>query len=1133
MLNLVKKFLRKTISVVTAMSIVVLNIPIASQNQTFAASPSIPANMFAFKSELSNFFDLTGSNESGETGYISFGERINTVYYGSSGSVGPGPITWQIAGHESENDIILFSKEPILSANKYFDSDRDQNLQYRGLFSGIGDNIYDHSKIDDQTGSSPSTIYTYLQGAVSNSDPDMVYDTEFTSAQQALMLDTTITSYAGQNNTNSYTTTDKLYLPTSNCNLGEVDEPYFWIYVGSNDQFAVSGWRGDIWLRSLTDTSGEIGYATASGDNFGSTSPTDDTISTSAALKIDISNVAFASAASSSTINDDFVEISPDEPVMELKLMNSSTFSNSTIKLANTGDPNNPQIVWENAPANSRLVVLASDGQNTYQRSKEVSGSGSEYVQGSQDSYPLPTPQNGDYSIKVWLETKNDGLTYVKNATEGQGIASIIQGKITPSNLSFTGLNSNFTYTYSDGLTFTVGITGTNLGTGAITYSSSDSNVAQVNSSSGKVTVNKAGKFRITANIAEDDTHNPTSVQSNTITINKADQEPLSISGLNSSYDYGATGIKVSVSGGNGSGAISYKSSDNSVATIDNSGNITINKAGTFTITVTKAGGDNYNDISTTSDIITVNKIDQAPLSLSGLNSSYRVGETGVRVIVSGGSGNGAISYSSSNDSVAQIDSVGIITFLSDGTFTITATKSGGDYYNDASVTSNVISVSHKNQGVLTLSGLQSSYNFGDSGIKVNVSGGSGDGALSYESSNNDVASIDNSGNITIKKVGTFTITVTKAGDTTYNPQSVTSELITVNPISAENVQMTVEQSTHIYDSEPFKPNFEMKFHDITLVENQDYTITLPEDMTSVGEKNVTINFIGNYTGSKSITLEIVVDKSQWGNKVENDGIVNYIAKDGTVSAEVTGNEKIWIKAQAGQLKTYYFFDNSQGILKKGSRLYVRLFNKNTDSDDYQKYYNKLDDAKTGNIYSNKILIFLTGAVDPDGNEYTSLNGELPLYLQLGNNINYENIKAVFISDGSDEILDVSLSENISLPSGTDTFAKLTLNHFSPYAIYNYLKVDDNPSQGGDEENQGQGEQGGNEENQGQDKDESFEYEYYDEYFDEEFEDEYDYWYSDALQTGDSSNTIRFVFITLIAISSTSILLLSYKRKTV
>lgn len=200
------------------------------------------------------------------------------------------------------------------------------------------------------------------------------------------------------------------------------------------------------------------------------------------------------------------------------------------------------------------------------------------------------------------------------------------------------------------------------------------------------------------------------------------------------------------------------------------------------------------------------------------------------------------------------------------------------------------------------------------------------------------------------------------------------------------------------------------------------------------------------------------------------------------------------------------------------------MFNKNTDSDDYQKYYNKLDDAKTGNIYSNKILIFLTGAVDPEGNEYTNLNGELPLYLQLGNNINHENIKAVFISDESDEILDISLSENVSLPNGTDTFARLTLNHFSPYAIYNYLKVDENTPQGGNEGNQGQGEQGNTGENQGQ---------YEDEYFDEKYEDKYDYWYSDAMQTGDSSNTILFVLITLIAFSSTSILILSYKRKTI
>lgn len=753
--NVVKKFIKRTTSVVVAICIAVLNIPISSQNQTFAASPSIPANMFALKSELSKF-----NTNDGEEGKILFGKRTNDITYDGGSTSKSGPISWLIAGQESTNDLVLFSEEPIIGPNKYYQFGQDdQQYILKGKF--------DSSSVAYPT----SYMHEQLEAIANNSWPSSVRDTSFTNAEQNLMVTTEVKSF-DIDFTSSTTTQDKLYLPAY-YNINSEEHESETVLVGTNNQLPIPNkfWKSNFWLRDSSYGEHQIAYACGTYINF--TSTTDDTISTQAALKIDISNVAFASAASSSTINDNFVKISSYDPVMELRLIDSSTFSNSTIELVNNGEENNPQIVWENAPANSRLVVLASDGQNTYQRSKEVSGSGSEYVLDSEEGYTLP---GGEYAVKVWLETTNNGLTYVKNAAEGQGIATgtaIV--KLTPSNLSFTGLNSNFTYTYDDDLSFTVGITGNNLGTGAITYSSSDNNVATVNSSSGQVTINKVGTFRITANIAADDTHNAVSVQSDTITVNKANQAALSISGLNSSYTMGTTGIKVTVSGGTGNGAISYLSSNNSVAQVDSIGNVTLVGDGTFTITVTKAGGDNYNDISKTSNTISVNNANQAPLTLSGLNSSY---------------------------------------------------------------------------------------DFGAAGIKVSVSGGSGSGSISYESSNNDVASIDNSGNITIKKVGTFTITVTKAGDNTYNPQSTTSELITVNPISAENIQVTVEQSTYIYDSNTWQPNFEIKHGDITLVENQDYTITLPEDMTSVGEKNVTINFIGNYTGSKSITLEIVVDKS-------------------------------------------------------------------------------------------------------------------------------------------------------------------------------------------------------------------------------------------------------------------------------
>ena len=205
--------------------------------------------------------------------------------------------------------------------------------------------------------------------------------------------------------------------------------------------------------------------------------------------------------------------------------------------------------------------------------------------------------------------------------------------------------------------------------------------------------------------------------------------------------------------------------------------------------------------------------------------------------------------------------------------------------------------------------------------------------------------------------------------------------------------------------------------------------------MTNVGTKNIKINYIGNYTGGKDIQLEIVVDKSDWGEKINNNGVVNYVDEFGKTSAEVTGNEMIWLKEASDSTSAWYAIDNTNGVFKKGSRFWVKWLSAENDKEEFEKYYNKLDDEHKKKVENNKLWIFLTGVTDPDGNDYTNLDGSVDYYVQLGEDWDKEDIKAVFISDKSDDVLEVTY-ENLKTPARDYEVARLSMRHFSPYAVF-------------------------------------------------------------------------------------------------
>ena len=103
--------------------------------------------------------------------------------------------------------------------------------------------------------------------------------------------------------------------------------------------------------------------------------------------------------------------------------------------------------------------------------------------------------------------------------------------------------------------------------------------------------------------------------------VQKAAQSAMVITGISPQYTYGDNSFQVGVTGGSGTGLVSYTSSDPDVAAV--SGNtINILKVGTFRITATKSADENYNEQSVQSDVIVINP---KPVSITGLSAENKV----------------------------------------------------------------------------------------------------------------------------------------------------------------------------------------------------------------------------------------------------------------------------------------------------------------------------------------------------------------------------------------------------------------------------------------------------------------------------------------------------------------------------
>lgn len=224
----------------------------------------------------------------------------------------------------------------------------------------------------------------------------------------------------------------------------------------------------------------------------------------------------------------------------------------------------------------------------------------------------------------------------------------------------------------------TVSNKGTSASAGSISYQSANDAVATVDQQ-GLVTLHSAGSTKVTVTQNASGKYAATvleftvNAQLNPQTIAFASAGPMTLT---------VDDISSNAATAEGTGTISYSSSNPSVASVDAQGGILALGAGSIAITA-NIEADNFYAAATTSFNLTVERKAQS-LAFSQQQVKTLVGKQ-LTHQASGAQGSGEISYASDNPSVASVTANGTVTVIGAGQATISAQIDADPTYSSAS----------------------------------------------------------------------------------------------------------------------------------------------------------------------------------------------------------------------------------------------------------------------------------------------------------------------------------------------------------------------------------------------------------------------------------------------------------------
>lgn len=309
--------------------------------------------------------------------------------------------------------------------------------------------------------------------------------------------------------------------------------------------------------------------------------------------------------------------------------------------------------------------------------------------------------------------------------------------------------------------------------------------------------------------------------------------------------------------------SLTWESSDTSVVTVDENGNVTAIKAGNATVTVKTENGEFTASatITVSNDVVAVTgvKLNKSSLTLSPNESS-----TLTATIAPSNASNKGVTWTSSNTSVATVSSTGMVTAKKDGTTVITVTSKDGSFTAKCNVTVKTVKVTgiRVSKTTVTLKEGKSTT------VTATVlPSNATNKKVTWTSSDTRVAKVSSSGKITAVKEGTANITV-KTADGNY---SKTIKVTVTGPVMAESVTISGNASVQEGSTITLKANIKPADTDnksVTWKSSNTSIATVSKSGVVKGIKPGKVKITVTTSNGKTATKEITVTEKPASYKV-------------------------------------------------------------------------------------------------------------------------------------------------------------------------------------------------------------------------------------------------------------------------
>ena len=363
--------------------------------------------------------------------------------------------------------------------------------------------------------------------------------------------------------------------------------------------------------------------------------------------------------------------------------------------------------------------------------------------------------------------------------------------------------------------------------------------------------------------------------------------------------------------------SITWSSSDEDVATVDDEGNVTSHSLGYAIIYAESVNGItatcsivvSYTEIPIEAIFLNKYSVTLAQNQQTTLSATYRPSDA---------TGDKTITWESYDESIAIVDQYGNVTGVGEGS-TYIAAKS----INGMLSTSRITVTSEVVYPITSIYLSESNIELVNGESKTLVAticpeNTTDNKTLYWSSSDTSVAKVNSTGTVTAVGKGTTTITVKSK-----NGKTATCEVV-VNPISIDYaiVSSIADQE---YTGFAIKPSVELKVNNDSLIENEDYKLTY-SDNTQVGTATIVIEGIGNYSGMKSVNFEI------YKKYLEISDTSKYLIKGNTITLEATlhgSNEEVTYNWESSNEGVATVDDTGNVIAKENGTTVIKVTTSN------------------------------------------------------------------------------------------------------------------------------------------------------------------------------------------------------------